>query len=374
VDSHDLKKYEELKAFTEKDEFKKRVEFLKDNKKFEKSGAFKKWKQYKQLAGNDDVKFVLKYEKSSIHKNYLDVKDSFDLKRFHELNEVISSKEFQERKAYLEDKKKWEKTEDFTKEQRCLELKKLPKLVKYFSYKGSTAFDFFRDWEVSFEDDFSATELDTEKWTTKSYVAEKMLGQNYSLAGDLNIYTDGQNIKTSGKLLIETRKEKTPGKIWNRAAGFMPVELDYSSGVVSTGNNFWQKDGIFEAKIKFDPVKQMVSSFFLQGEKNSPRINLIEMGAKNRIGTSSLNGENKVSANGLDVSNLNKNKWYIFTLEKKDRLLSWKINDSGVFQLNDSNFNFPLHLNASSLIVYDVPGSRLPVSFEIDWVKCYRRK
>ena len=370
--SHDLKKYEELKAFVEKGEFKEREKFLKDKKKFEKSEAYKKYSRFKQLAADTDVKFFLKFDKSSLYRNYLDVTGSFDLKRHNELTEIVSSEEFMQRKAYLEDKNKWQKTEEYAKQQEYLSMKKLPHLVKYFSYKGGNAFDFFRKWEVSFEDDFNAAKLDKNKWSDKTYISDKMLGDNYSMAGDLQVYTDGANVKTNGKLAIEVRKEKKTGKVWQVSSGFLPVELDYTSGIVSSWPSFAQEDGIFEAKIKFAPIKQTVGSFYLSGEQNMPRVNLLEAGAKNRVGIiSSANGKTNVV--GLDISNLKRDQWYIFTVEKEGSNIVWKINESEVFRAQNPFDKEKLHLNASVLVVDEVPGSQLPAAFEVNWVKCYRK-
>ncbi|MBK6283982.1 MAG: hypothetical protein IPF54_16190 [Draconibacterium sp.] len=230
------------------------------------------------------MKFFFKFEKSELYKNYLDVAQSFDLKRFYELEEITSSKEFKETKAYLEDKKKWEKTDEFVRQQEYLKMKQLPHLVKYHKNKGTNIFNFFNEWQLVFEDDFQQVKLDTEKWSTKGYLAEKMLGDNYSLAGDNHIFTDGKNLQLNGKLNITVKKEKVKGKVWQMPAGFIPVELDYSSGIISSWKSFWTGDGIVEAKMKFDPVQQIVSSFYLTGEQNTPRLNLLEMGAKNRLG------------------------------------------------------------------------------------------
>ncbi len=374
ADSYNLKKLQELKDYVENESFQKRVSYLKDKKKFQKSEPFKKWQKFKQLSASDDVKFFLKFEKSAAYKNYLDVKDSFELKRYLELKEIVSSDDFRKRKAYLEDKHRWEKSEEFGKEQQYQEMKQLPHLVKYFKLKDATVFDFFKNWDVAFEDDFKGEMLDAGKWSTQSLWAGKSLGQNYAMPGDLNIYTNGNNIKTGGHLVIETRKEKADGMVWQMPAGFVPADFDYTSGLVSTGESFWQEDGIFEAKIKFDPVKEVVSSFALQGEKNSPRIHLLEMGAKNRLGIGTTDQNGKVNVEGLDISNLKKGKWYIFTLEKSGSKLTWKINDTEVFQLSNSQVNFPLHLNLFSLVVYEIPGHNLPVRFETDWVKCFKKK
>ncbi len=374
VDSHNLKKYNELKEYIENDDYKKREAFLKDKKKFNKSEACNKQQNYKQLAADDNVIFVLKFEKSGLYKNYLDVRDSFDLKRYFELDVITKSQKFIDRKAYLEDKKKWEKSEEFTKQQEFQKMKELPHFVKYFKYKGKSDFDFLKKWKLTFEDDFTASKLDSEKWSNVSFISEKLLGDNYSMPGDLHVFANGKNVKTGGRLTLSVKKEKGAGKVWQMPAGFIPVEFDYSSDLVSTNKNFWQEDGIFEAKIKFNPIKQVVSSCYLSGENSTPRINLLEMGTKNQLGVSTLTNKGKVNFTGLDISNLKKGKSYIFTVEKSGSSVIWRINESEVLSIQDSILNFALHINAASIVVHDVPGSNLPVNFEIDWVKCYSKK
>lgn len=369
--SHDLKRYHELKEFTSTVEFKKQETFLKDKKKFAKSDAFKKQTEFKKLAADATVKFVLKYEKSPLYKNYLDVKDSFDLKRYSELETLVQSEEYKERKAWLEDKKRWEKTEEFKKQQEYNKEKAKPEFVKYFKYKDSTAFDFLKNWEVIFEDDFTSKELNGDKWGTASPAAEKLLGENYAMPGDLNIFTNGENIKVGGKLSIQVKHEKTTGKVWQMSAGFVPTDFEYTSGMVSTGDKFTLENGVLEAKLKFNPVKQVASSLYMSGDESTPRVNLVEMGAKNNVGVSTVNSKGKIENSGLDIANLRKGE-YIFTLEKSGATFTWKINDTEVWQQNDSSLNKPLQINASSLVIDKISGA--PSNFEIEWVKCYRKK
>ncbi|HDR52888.1 MAG TPA: hypothetical protein ENN90_14920 [Mariniphaga anaerophila] len=373
ADSYNLKRFEELKGIVETDDFRKRVAHLKDKKKFEKTSAFKKWKRWKELSASNDIRFFSKFEKSSLLRNYYDVKESPDLKRFLELKEIISSDEYLKRKAYLEDPKKWEKSEEYSAGQKYREMMSHPHIVKYFKYKGTDAFDFFKNWKVTFEDDFSDSRLKAEKWSTLSLTAEKALGKNFSMPGDLHVFTDGKNVSTAGKLVIETRKEKTGGMVWKMPAGFVPHTFDYTSGLVTTAKSFWQEDGIFEAKVKFNPVKEVVHIFALQGEKLSPRLHLVEMGTKNRIGLAETSENGKVKVNGLDISNLKKRNWYIFTIEKAGGNLSWKINDTEVLKTEHRYIDFPLHIFMQSIVVENVPGSKLPVRFQVDWVKCYKK-
>ena len=370
VGSHNLERYNELNVLVNGEAFKKREVFLKDKKKFEKSEAYKKYEEYKRLAGDDTVKFVLKFEKSALYKNYLDVKDSFDLKRYHELEEIINSEEFKKQKAWLEDKKRWEKTEEFKKYQQYLTEQKRPEFVKYFKYKDSADFSFLKNWEVVFEDNFAAQKLDETKWATCPAVAGATLGKNYAMPGDLNIFTNGENITTGGKLKILVKKEKAEGMVWKMPAGFVPTEFEYTSGLISSDKSFQMKDGILEAKIKFDPVKQLLSSFSLSAGKGANRVNMLEMGARNTLGFSILKSNGKVESVGLDIANLKKGD-YIFTLEKQGANFTWKINETEILQQNNNDFDQPLHIVASSLVIDEVSGSH---SFEVEWVKCYAKK
>lgn len=373
VGSHDLNRYYELKEYVRTEEFKKREAFLKDKKKFEKSDAFKKQAEFKKLSADSNVKFVLRYGKSGLYKNYLDVQDSFDLKRYLELEELIGSQEFKERKKWLEDKKRWQKTEEYKEEQRLLEEQERPEFVRYFKYKDSNDFDFLKEWELVFKEEFKGNEIDRTKWGTCSPVAEKLLGINYAMPGDLNLFTNGENLVTGGKLKICVKHEKATGQVWQMPAGFVPTEFEYTSGMLTSGDKFRMEDGILEAKIKYNPVKQVASAFYLSGKENMPRVNLVEMGTKNNLGFSSLNGNGKILSTGLDISNLKKGD-YIFSLEKQGPTFTWKINEIEVWQESSNELNSPLQLNVSSLVTDKVPGSKMPVSFEVEWVKCYRKK
>lgn len=377
--STDLERFSKLQSADKLAEYNLLLKYVKggqyasEKKNKENSEASSKHTRFKQLKADSDIKFFFKFGKSSLYKNYLNVVDSADLKKYNELETIVNSEEFKERKIYLEDKKKWEKSAEFKRQQEFVEMQKQTHFVKYFKNKGTDTFKFFEEWKVVFDDDFKKVNLDPEKWSTKSIVAEKLLGDNYVLKGDNHIFTDGNNISLNGNMSIKVKKEKITGKVWQMSAGFIPVEMDYSSGMISSWKSFWMEDGILEAKIKFDPAKQVVSSFYLAGDKELPRINLLEMGAKNRIGVLNVDGSGKADVNGMDISNLKKGKWYIFSVVKSGNNYSWKINEKEILSVQSSELNEKLHVNASSIVVNEVPATQLPVGFDIGWVKCYRK-
>lgn len=373
--SHLPARYKELHDLVGSRAFRDKVSELKDKKKFEKSEAMQKYKKFKQLASVGDIRFFLKYEKSSLYRNYLDTKDSYPLQRYRELVAQTTSPEFLKRKAWLEDTKKWEKSEEYARHQRFMALKKDPKVELFFKFQNSHAFDFFNDWEESFSEEFGAGKPDWSKWTPNNYLADLMLGEPFSQKDDLQAYTGGKNCSVSnGRLQIHVRKEKVISKAWHPGAGFVPVEFHYTSDILSTVKSFWQEGGIFEAKIRFSPVNEVVSTCYLQGKKNSPLISLLEMGPTSRMGILTLNGTGKPEFNGITLQHLKKDHFYMFRVEWDSNRVIWKINDIKVHEVPFGGLGEPAHISMQNLVVSEIPGSKLPVTFETDWIRCYRRK
>ena len=358
-------KYKELKAAVDKHS----LAALK--KKDKNSEEYALYTEFQKINDSVEITFFKNFRKSSAYVNYELMIDSPERKRFEELQKITGSGEFKARVAYLEDKHKWEKTEDASKEKRFAELQKLPQVVNFLKYKHSTAFDFFKKWKLVFEDRFENSKLDTQKWMTKSHWASQSLGQNFSQVGDLNSFTDSKNVLVDGKSLkIEVRKEKAKGMQWRIPFGFVEQEFDYTSGIVSTAGAEWWKHGVLEAKVKYAPSQNLVDAIYLLGEETSPQINLVEMGAKNRVGMLSKTTDG-IQADCESISGLKTGEFYIFKLEWSAHSLVWTINGREMLNLTQNIPAFKMHLNAASIVVAE-PVSNLPHRFEIDWVRFYQ--
>ena len=368
-----FEKFQILKKFVESPEFKQqKLKAIADGKReFETTGAYAKLQEYNKLQNSEDVKFYLKFEKSPGRINYEKMKNSDEKNRFEELQTITASDDFIKRVAYLEDKNKWEKTEESIKEKRFAEYQKIPQLINYLKYKNSNAFDFLKKWDLVFEDNFDSGNLDQKKWVTRSHWANQLLGQNFSQVGDLHAFTDGKNVTVGGKSLkLEVRKEKVAGMQWQIPFGFVEKEFDYSSGIVSTSGIDWWNHGILEAKVKYSPTKHFVDAIYLLGEESSPQINLVEMGAKNRLGTLiQMNGE--VKADCESISGLKSGEFYIFRLEWTSNSLTWKINEKEILTIPLHVPSHSMHLNAASIVVNE-PNNDLPHRFEIEWIRFYQ--
>ena len=363
-DSETLKKYKELKAGVEKHS----LSALKNMDKQSKEFIF--YSEFEKLRDSDDLVFFRNFRKSSAYRNYELMLDSVEHRRYEELKQITESDDFVARVAYLEDKQKWEKTDEHKKEIRLSELKKLPQLATYLKYQSSNAFDFFRKWDLVFEDRFNSGKLDREKWLTQSHWASQTLGRNFSQVGDLHAFSEGRNVSVDfDALKIEVRKEKTYGMQWKVPYGFVEQEFDYSSGIVSTAGVEWWKHGILEAKVKYAPSSQLVDAIYLLGEEASPQINLLEMGVQNRMGML-IKVADRIQTECESISGLKTGEFYIFRLEWNSHSLVWKINDREILTVSHDIPAFKMHLNLASIVVSE--PTDLPHRFEIGWVRFYQ--
>jgi len=375
--SEELKRFEKISAskkLVHYKELKAAVEmhsYAAIKKKGKESKEYALYVEFQEIKKSADIQFFKHFRKSAALLNYELMKDSPERKLLEELQKITVSDEFKVRVAYLEDKQKWEKTEDAAKEKRLAELHKMPQLVNYLKYKNSTAFDFFRKWELVFEECFESGKLDPQKWMTQSYWASQALGRNFSQVGDLHAFTEGKNVSVGGKSLkIEIRKEREKGMEWQVPYGFVEHEFDYTSGIVSTAGTEWWKHGILEAKVKYDPVQNLVDAIYLLGEESSPQINLVEMGVKNRLSLLTKTDDG-IQVESESISGLKKGEFYIFRLEWTAHSLVWKINNKEILTVSNNVPAYKMHLNAASIVVSE-PVGNLPHRFEIDWIRFYK--
>jgi len=332
--SETLAKYKVLKTGVEKHS----LDALKKMDKQSKEYAL--YTEFEKLKESDDLIFFRSFRKSSAFINYELMLDSQEHKRHEELKKITESDKFKARIDYLEDKQKWEKTDEHKKEMRFSELKKMPQLVTYLKYCNSNAFEFFKKWDLVFEDQFNAAKLE---------------GRNVSI--EFNT------------MKIEVRKERTRGMQWKVPFGFVEQEFDYSSGILSTAGLEWWKHGILEAKVKYQPSIHLVDAIYLLGEETSPQVNLLEMGVKNRMGMLTKTADG-IQAECESISGLKAGEFYIFRLEWNTHSLVWKINNREILTVSNNIPAFKMHLNLASIVVTE--PTDLPHRFEIDWVRFYQ--
>jgi hypothetical protein len=375
--SKEIEAFEDLQRYVSSVDFKQQRRAI-ENYTFKATPAFKQFEEYNRLKKSSEIRSYFKFKDSDEYKNFLNLKDSDRIKSYEKLRDYINSNEFIEHKAYCNKspKKRWKESENFQllKE---FELLKIDEKIKwYFRSLKAKKFAWLRVWKESFMDDFIESKLDKKKWITRYYYGEEMLKDSYSLSQDKHFVTDGKNIDFDHSILrIITRKEVVKGKSWHPKHGFITREFGYTSGLVSTGKNFRQKYGTFEAKIKFDKSKQIQNAFWMVSKTMVPHIDIAKANGKLVLGNAWGNAKDlksiKIFSKKLGRTKFTED-FYIFTLEWLPEKLIWKINGVEIASSKQGVPQEPMYVVLSSGLQYDV-NSDLPAQMEIDWIRCFQK-
>lgn len=360
--SDEIARYQELNTLVHSASFNKKKQSL----------EFKDWKKMKN---SQRIKDFFRFQKSKSYRIYNEVKDSRELREFFQLEERISSDEFQKEKAFLLDKNRFEKTDEFKVLKEYQDLKNSERIKKFFRLKEKNPFEELKKWDLSFSEEFETSGLDRNQWITRYYWGDELLNKGYSQEKDLHAYTDGENVKIKeSSAVLFARKEKHQSIVWNSSLGFLPKEFDYTSAVINTGRSFRQKYGRFEAKIKIINPKQLTHSFWMVAEKSSPHIDILKTTAEGHLivgnfwGTLQALKRGEFKIKGIDLSK----GFFIYSLDWTPNQLIWKINDVVVKTQTEGIPNEPMYLNFS--LAVNKEQNDLNGSMEIDWVRCYKAK
>ncbi len=375
--SAELEKYNELDAYIKTREFLDARQSGK--KKFKSSEAFQKQRQYKELKRSSMLRKYFKLKTSPKMKTYIQVKGSDRLKRLEELKQYVNTDEFRKVKEYmaLKPQQKYEQSDDYKLEQEYLTLKKSEKLLWFRKLQKKNEFDKLKEWELTFEDDFTEGTLDTKKWMTNYYWGETLLKDTYALPGDKHFYTSGKNLEIADSVLkIVTRKETTTGKVWNPLQGFLTQDFDYTSGLISTGKSFRQKYGKVRAKIRMShaPVRQAI---WMVAETILPQVDVAKM-EQGKLYYGNFWG-NIAEKGGVNKKIRKKtaekytSDYFIYSIEWTPEKLVWKINNKPVLTQTRGIPSEPMYLVLSAGVTNGVTEHQLPAKMEIDWVKIYQK-
>lgn len=361
-----VERFEELGAFIRSSEFlaKKRMKPI----TFKDTEEYKKLLEYKRLKSSADIKDYYRFRESKEYANFLNTDGSARLARYNELKEYVASPGFKEKKNYLLDKKRFEKTDMYKDLQEFENLKKHPEIVWYFKVKDSDKFDVLKKRELTFADEFEGDRLDTGKWLTNFYWGDKLLKDRYSLESDLHTYTEHDNFEVRNSLLkIHTKPQKVNGKVWSQKYGFTLKDFGYTTGLVNSGSSFRQKYGIFSAKLRLgNPAAR--SAYWMLADKITPHIDICRT-SDNKVWLDFFPALGKKSKKS--VGSKYAGDFYIYTLEWTSDKLVWKINGIEVFRQTSDVPQEPMYVNLAGGLEKPINGM---TTMDVDWVRVYQYK
>jgi len=258
-------------------------------------------------------------------------------------------------------------------------LRSSDEVLQFFKLqKASRNFRSITDWMLMFEDNFDGSALSSKKWLDHYCVMGAGPNMDYSPADENHVYTNGANVSVSNQTLrIETRRERATGLGFSDALGFVPVERQYTSGIVNTGNSYRMEQGRVEAKIRFkQPSKNIYHAMWLGAGKKLPHVNIMRIGHKLEFSVFS-EGLTKEHDAVQHVSlwprrTLRRNTGYIVALEWNADSIAWKVNGATMFTAPNI-VKEPMYIAFSSGVTGKASSRALPALLEVEWVKAYQR-
>jgi len=368
-------KLEKLKQETNTKSFLEREAYLKNTARFETTPDFAPFNEFARLSKNSEITFYLKCIKSPIYINHQQMVGSKELARLIVLRSEVENPEFKQRVVFLKNKKRYNTTPEYTTEKEFNKLENSKFISNYFQLKKRPELAFFDQWEIVMEDNFTEQKLVTTLWEPENYWGSKLAGFSFSQANELQSYNGIKNVVIRNKVLsIVTKAEKTEGKVWDPTIGLLPKKFEFSSGILNTGNSFRFKEGVVEAKVKFRANKAITSAFSLTGTQPFPQIDVFRSG-DNSVGLGIIDQPGIGSVKKLvQIKGLNYNNFHIFRFEIFGNLAIWKINNYEVHREQVSKNMGELFINFIGSLHQPVNGESLPHHFEIDWVRCLKKK
>ncbi len=369
-ETNQLSKYLDFKnsdLFKEYKEVEGRINSPSFSKKENKDEVF----LFRELSKRADIKEFCKFKRSKLYKHYKIVKDSPILEEYNNLLKYLNSSDYKTEKEFLLNKNRFQATEEYKKLQSYSDLNKTEEIRNYNKYKNSNVFDSLREWELTFEDDFSNGKLDEHKWASRYHHGAEVIGENYSLVGDKHLFTDGNNLELkNGILNIITRREKIVGKRWSNLLGFTEKEFDYTSGMINTSKSFRQKYGRFEAKIKISQAS-LNHCFWLMSDFALPHIDIFKTVSNKELISAVFTDKEHVVVNKLNGFDFSKD-FMIYTLIWEKDSIGWYVNDVKVYEQTKNIPNKPMYISLGTCVYNDIEDLDVQ-RMEIDWVKCYKK-
>ena len=368
-------KLEQLKQDINTKSFLEREAFLKNTARFETTPDYAPFNEFTRLSKNSEIQFYQKCIKSPLYANYQNINESKDLTRLKELRSIVGTPEFLQRVAFLKNRKRYESTPEFELESEFNQLAKSKIINTYHQLKKRRELEFFDQWEIVLDENFTEHQLSTTLWEPENYWGSKLAGCSFSQKNELQAYKGLKNIEIRNKVLsIVTKAEKAEGKVWDPAIGLIPRKFDYSSAILNTGNGFKFKEGIVAAKVKFSADAAVTSAFSLTGSHPFPQIDVFRSGNKS-VGFGIIGKSGKAGAEELvQIKGLNFDNFHVFSLEISGNQAVWKINNHEVHREDVNKKPGELFLNFIGSIHQQHDEGSLPHHFEIDWVRCLKKK
>lgn len=328
---------------------------------FQKTQEAEKLKDPEERKKSSELRMYNLLARSAFYKNYIRMSESDELKQLQALEAETATEEFQKRNAFWKDSRRWERTEDYKKEQRLNELGKSDDIQFYFKQRAEKI-DWAELFRPAFDDDMSSSK----NWKAGYGYTNKAMKEGHSRTSELQAYNEGKNTYfAEGRMDIETHREEKKALAWDEKKGFVEHVFAYTSDVMNTRDAFAQEEGMFMAKVRSqgtghhffglstgEPGKPMVALYYY--DDNVHRLGIID-------------GKNTKT---VELTGVLRSMYHVYTLRWTKKELIWFVNDMEVLRVPNTLPHEKMFLLAQSFLPATQNGGE--GKLKTQWARVYR--
>lgn len=266
--------------------------------------------------------------------------------RLMEEFEALSELDFKLDKKQFKHQSDYEKSPLYEKELRYRDLLEDSDIKNYLKFHKSNELDFYKQHKQVFYDEFSGRKIDDQQWVPAFRWSYNALHGCYSLAGEYQAYSEGENTDViDGQLQILTKRKEAEGRAWTEDKGFVNKNYKYTSDVIS-GESHLTEVGCVVVKFKLDGTKRPLQHFVRAcDDKNQRCISLFESFGLRKFKVGHAQKGKQGMFSNIIGKNLQKD-FHILELNWNKEIMSWRLN--GVLIHQDTTFP---HMDQMHLLI-----------------------
>lgn len=359
--SSEMKEYLELKEKVDNPRFAEKKREYK-NKKYKDTVEYKNHSEYLKLQKDKTVK---RYLTAANDEERDKIKGAIVVKNYMQLCAIVEAPDFEERRAFWADSKRWEKTEESRLEARYNELAASDD-IRFFLNAPKKDIEAYELMHKTFGADFSDASLEKNGLKTGFWFKAPALKRDFSYVDEDLAYLGENNINIQdGVLSVVTQKGEVEAPAWaGEKKGFVMHTFPYSSANIHTGDTFEQEEGIFEVKVRASG--KCHSAVYLVGEDRFPIIEIFHFDGKHiNIGYTDKNTRKEEVLRGIKA-----NDWQCFGVLVNRYEIAWQLNGTEIYRTKNPLPGQKLHFTAQS---FAKKGKGAEGKLDIAWIKAFEK-
>ena len=300
-------------------------------------------------------------------RNYRRCEATDAVKEYKALLAETSTEDFQTRRAFWSNSKRWYTTPESQQDARYTELKETED-IRFFLAQDPKQIVEWERYKLTMNDDFALSNWQNGNWAAGFYYSNPNLKTDHSYVNEQQANNHGKNVQVQDSVLsVEVRKEEATASAWHPVKGFVPQDFHYTGDVVQTGKKFQQTEGLFMAKVRFSGGAN--AAMYLGAGERLPIITLAQWNGKQvAAGVRNNNGKETAGKQEL-LQGAKAGNWLIYSVMVTEKEIAWYVNNQEVMRVPNTTNGIAFY---PAIAAY-LPDQTKPAvgKVEVDWVKAY---